>query len=116
MEKAAAVGRELESVVLGTGVDSPRCGQQPGPGVIPEAENFFAELICRDPQLFSQRADGIVFVVQVIAQQQQFPLLGAEQEYQPHHDREGRFVENLFIHAGQQLAAVVLVGLVERLD
>ena len=66
--------------------------------------------------MLPQRADGVVLVVQVVAQEQQFPLLGAEQEHQPHHDREGRLVENLLVHVGQELPPVVLVGLVERLD
>ena len=57
------------------------------------SEDFLAELVGRDPQLLPQRGDGVVLVVEFVAQQQQFPLLGAEQEHQPHHDREGGFVE-----------------------
>ena len=46
----------------------------------------------------------------------QLPLLGTEQEHQPHHDRQGRLVEHLFRHPGQQLPPEVLVGPVERMD
>ena len=116
VEEAAAVGRELEPVVLDTAVDGPERGQQPSPGVVAQAKDFLAELVGRDTQLLPQRADGVVLVVEFVAQEQQFPLLGAEQEHQPHHDGEGRLVENLFVHVGQQLPPVVLVGLVERLD
>src|ERR1700734_1017625 len=51
MEQTAAIGRELEPVVFGPCVDRPERGQQAGPGVVPKAEDFFAELICRDSQL-----------------------------------------------------------------
>ena len=37
--------------------------------------------------------DGVVLVVELVAEQEQVPLLGAEQEHQPHHHRQGGFVQ-----------------------
>ena len=50
IEQAAAIRREFQPVVFGPSVNRPEGGEQPGPGVVAEAENFFAELIRRDPQ------------------------------------------------------------------
>ena len=65
-------------------------------------QDFLAEAGRRDPQLLPQRGDGVVLVVEFVAQQEQFPLLGAEQEHQPHHDRQGGFVEHVLGHALEQ--------------
>jgi len=35
--------------VLGPGEYRPEAREQPGPGIVPQAEDFFAELIRRDP-------------------------------------------------------------------
>ena len=56
-----------------------------------------------------------MLVVQGVAQEQEFPLLGAEQEHEPHHDRQGGFVKFGFLDF-REFPPVVLVGPVERLD
>ena len=97
-------------------VDRPEGRQQPAPGIVPALQHLLAEAGRRVPQLLPQGRDGVVLVVELVAQQQQFPLLGAEQEHQPHHDRQGGFVELGLGHARQQLPAAVLVRPVDRLD
>ena len=76
VEEAAAVGWELEAVMFHAAIDGPEGGQQAGPGVVAQAEDFFTVLICRGPQLLPQRADGVVLVPEIVAQEQEFPLLG----------------------------------------
>ena len=73
-------------------------------------------LVGRFLQLRHEGRDGVVLVVEWVAQEQQVPLLGREQEHQPHHDRQGGLVQVGLGDARQQLPAVVLVGPVERLD
>ena len=81
----------------------------PRPGVVTEAKDFFAELVGGGAQLFAQGADGVVLVVEVVAEQQEFPFLGAEQKHQAHHHGQGRFVQNPFAHVGKQLPSVFLI-------
>ena len=74
-------------------------------------------LVGQFPQLLADRGDGVVlFVHRERLAGDQFPFLGTEQEHQPHHDREGRLVQNFFLHAGQQFPAKVLIGPVERMN
>ena len=58
-------------------------------------EDFLAVLVGAFPSCSHERRDGVVLVVERVAEQQQSPLLGGEQEHQPHHHREGGFVERL---------------------
>ena len=59
---------------------------------------------------------GGLMSIEVVAQEQQFPLLSAEEEYQPHHDGEGSFVKFRLLDVAEQFPSVVLVRPVERLD
>ena len=79
--------------MLHAAVDRPEGREQPDPGIVPAFEHFLAVLVGRFLQLGHEGRDGVVLVVERVAQEQQFPLLGGEQEHQPHHDRQGGLVE-----------------------
>jgi hypothetical protein len=57
-----------------------------------------------------------MLVVERVAQEQQAPLLGREQEHQPHHDRQGGFIQVSLGDARQQFSPLVLIDLVEGSD
>ena len=117
IEETAAVGRNVNVVVLQAAVHRTERRQQPGPRIVAAFEQFFAVLVGQFPQLLADRGDGVVlFVDGERLAGDQFPLLGTEQEHQPHHHREGRLVQNFFPHPGQQFPAKVLIGPVERMD
>ena len=116
VEQFALVGGELEPLVLDAAVDRPEGRQQAAPRIVAAFQHLLAEVGRRDPQLLPQGRDGVVLVVKLVAQQQQIPLLGAEQEHQPHHDRQGGFVELVLGHALEQRPAAVPVRPVDRLD
>ena len=97
-------------------VDGPEGGQQAAPGVVPALEDLLAVLVGSLAELLAQGRDGVVLVVERVAEQEQVALLGAEQEDKPHHDGECGLVDLGLGHPGQELAAVVLVGAVEGAD
>ena len=106
VKEAAAVGREAEFVVLDAAVDGAEGGEQAAPGVVAAFEKFLPVTVGGLPELFPQGGDGVVLVVEVVAEQEQAFFLGAEEEDQPHHDREGGVVEVPFGSVGQKRAAV----------
>ena len=116
VEQGAAVGRQAQGLVPHAAVDGAEGREQPGPGVGAALEHLLAVPIGLLAQLGAERRDGVVGVADRIAQEQQAPLLGREQEDEPHHDREGRLVQPLLAEASKQLAPAVLVDAVERLD
>ena len=56
-----------------------------------------------------------MLIVNRFAKQQQFPLLGAEQNDQPHHDGEASLVKLRGRNVLQELAITVKVGPIQRL-
>ena len=60
IEEAAAVGGQLEPVVLDAAVDGPEGGEQPAPGIVPPLQDFLAVLVGGLPQLGLERGDGVV--------------------------------------------------------
>ena len=79
-------------------------------------QHLFAVLVGVLAQLLAQRGDGVVLVVERVAEQEQAALLGGEEEDEPHHHRERGLVELLLVCAGEQRSVAVLVHAVERLD
>jgi len=117
MEQVAAVGRDKGVVVRQPAEDGPERRQEPRPGVEPAFEQFLSVLVGQLPQLLADRGDGVVLLVdRERLARDQLPFLGAEEEHQPHHDRQGRLVEDFLPDPRQQLPAEVLVGPVERVD
>ena len=70
--------------------------------------------VSRFLQRLQQRGDGVIRVVQFVAEQQHPALLGGEQEDQAHHDRKRRLVQFALVDVMQQGAPVVLVQAVQR--
>ena len=102
--------------MLDAAVDRPEGREQPDPGIVPPLQDLLAVLVGRLLELGHEGRDGVVLVVERVAQEQQVPLLGREQEHQPHHDRQGGLVEFGLGHARQELPLFVLVDPVERPD
>ena len=102
--------------MLDAAVDRTEGGEEPDPGIVPPLQDLLALLVGRLLEPGHEGRDGVVLVVERVAQQQQVPLLGREQEHQPHHDREGGPVEFGLGHARQELPLFVLVDPVERPD
>ena len=104
----------MHIVVPDPTVNRPERCEQPGPGIVSAFEQFFAVLIGQFAQLLADGRDGIVeFEDGEGFAGDQFAFFSTEQEDQPHHDGEGRFVELLGGDVGQQGAAEVLIGPVE---
>ena len=60
---------------------------------MPPLQHFFAEALFVFEQPGAERGDSVVLVVDRLAEQEELPLLGAEQDDEPHHDGESGFVE-----------------------
>ena len=103
-------------VMLDTAVDGSKSSQEPAPGVMAMLQNLFAMLIGDSPQLIAKRGDRVVLVIHLRAEQEQSPLLGGEQENQPHHHGQRRFIKHGFRNVGQELTVAVPVCLIQRLD
>ena len=116
VEQFALVGGELEPVVLDAPVHRPEGRQQAAPRIVAALQHLLAEVGRRDPQLLPQGRDGVVLVVKLVAQQEQVSLLGAEQEHQPHHHRQGGFVQLVLGHPLEQRPAAVPVRPVDRVN
>ncbi len=84
-------------------------GQQARPRIPAALQN----LVRFGAQLHAQGRERVVGFVALVAQEQQAALFGGKQENQPHHHGQRGFVEFGFLHAAQQFAVAVLVGLVE---
>ena len=97
-------------------VDRPEGRQQPVPGVVPPFQNLLAMLVTSFLEPGHEGRDGIMLVVERVAQEQEAPLLGREQKNQPHHDRQGRFIKVGLGDARQQFSLLVPVDPVERAD
>ena len=116
IEQPPGVGQHLEPLVPHPAVDRPERRQQPDPGVVPPFQNLLAMLVGRFLEPGHESRDGIVLVVEWVAQEQEAPLLGREQKNQPHHDRQGRFIKVGLGDARQQFSLLVPVDPVERPD
>ena len=65
-----------ERLVLDAAEDGAEGGEQPRPGIVPAFQHFLADAGRRLRQLRAEGRDGVVLVVERIAEQQQLPLLG----------------------------------------
>ena len=111
------VGWQTHGLVLHAAIDGAECCQQATPRIKAGIQDFLDVLVRDLLKLIVQGGDGIeILVILAVGWKENFPLLGAHQKYQPHHDRQGGFIKLLFTHASQQLAVVVLVNLIKRLD
>ena len=113
VEQVPGVGKQLHPLVLDPAVDRPEGGEEPDPGIVPPLQDLLALLVGRLLEPGHEGRDGVVLVVERVAQQEQVPLLGREQEHEPHHDREGGPVEFGLGHARQELPLFVLVDPVD---
>ncbi len=117
VEQAAAVGRQIQAVVGDAGMDGAERGEQAAPGVEAALQHLFAVPVGGFAELGAQGGDGVVLVVEGIAQAQHAALLGGEEKHEAPHHGEGGFVEHGGLDVGaEELAAAVLVGAVDRLD
>ena len=105
VEQLAGIGQQLEPLVPHPAVDRPEGREQPHPGIVPPLQHLLAVLVGGFLELGHEGRDGVVLVVERVAQEQQAPLLGREQKHQPHHDRQGGFVQVGLGDARQQFAA-----------
>ncbi|HEV7522411.1 MAG TPA: hypothetical protein VGP89_15010 [Candidatus Angelobacter sp.] len=99
-----------------SGMNGAKGRQQPGPGIITALQNFFTVKVSYVLQLLTQGGDGIILVINRLAQVEQAALFCRKQKDQPHHDGKGGIIEALLVHALEQHAVRTLVKLVERLD
>ncbi len=102
--------------MLDAAIDGAEGSQQPAPGVVTALQYLFAVAVGHFLQLGAQGTDGVILVINRVAEQEQPALLRRQQEDEAHHDRQSRFIQLLFVHARQQLAATVLVGAVHGLN
>ena len=117
IEQRAAVGRHAAGLGAGCRRARPGRWRAGGPGIDAAFQHFFAVLVGHFLQLLPQGGDGVVLVVERLAEKQQAALLGGEEEHQPHHDGEGGFVElRLGLTPASRLRLLVLVERVEGLD
>jgi hypothetical protein len=79
--------------------------QEPRPGVVASLEHLAPVRVGDGLELLAQRRHGVVLVEDRVAQQEQAPLLGREQEHQPHHHGDGGLVELRLVDADEQRAA-----------
>ena len=115
IEQVAAVGRECSEIVLDSAVDRSEGRQQPGERRSWRAENFFAEAISRLRQRsWCSGGDRIVFPVDRIGHGQQIALFREEQKDQPHHQKQGGFVNIFFRDSRQEGAVAFAICPVER--
>jgi hypothetical protein len=96
--------------VADAAVDGPERGEQTAPGVDAVLEHLLAVLIRGLAELGGEGRDGVVLVVERVAQQEQAALLGREEEDQPHHHGHRRLVEARLRDAPQQGTSLVAVG------
>ena len=120
IEQGPAVGRHQQILVLETAMHGAEGGQQPRPGIGATFQHLLPGTVRNLLQLFLQGGDGVVVVVQRLAEMEQAALFGGEEENQPHHDGQGGVVLVGGVDAFEQGPAAVLVqgieGLHQHLD
>jgi len=107
VKQFAPVGGEFEPWVLDTPEHCTKGRQQAAPRIVAAFQHLLAKVVRRDSQLLPQGRNGVVLVIKLVAQQEQVSLLGAEQEHQPHHHREGGIVQLVLGHSLEQSTTAV---------
>ena len=116
IEKTAAVGRDIESLMLDAAVHHAECSQQTHKRIMPAFEQFFALPVRRFAEAFPEPQHAVVGLKEFIVRKQYSTLFGAEEKYQPHHERECRVVEALFIVSRKKFPVSVAVNAVHGLN
>jgi hypothetical protein len=114
IEQGATVGGESQTVVADPAVDGAECREQPTPGVDAMLQHLFAMLVRGLAKVCPEGRDGVVLVVEQVAEQEQTTLLCREEENEPHHHCDGCLVEAGLPDAAKKRAPMVTVGSVER--
>ena len=101
--------------MLNAAIDHAKDCQQATPGIVPPLQHLFTVLIGLFAQSGLQRGDGVILVIERLAQQQHIALLRRHQEDQAHHHRQRCFVEFRLTQVAQQRAIAVLIHAIKRL-
>ena len=95
------------SLMLHPSINCSEGREEPDPRIMPTFQYLLSVLVSRFLELRNEGRDGVMLVKEWVAQQQQAPLLGREQEHQPHHDCECGPVEFGLGDARQQFPALL---------
>ena len=99
--------------MLDAAMHSAESGEQSRPSIVAAFQHLFTVAVGALLQLFLQGGDGVIVVIERIAEVKQVAFFGGKQENQPHHDGERAVIEGGLVHALQQRAMAFLVEGIE---
>jgi hypothetical protein len=113
IEERAAVSGQAHGIVLHAAMDGAEGGEKAAPGIRATLQHLLTALVGDFPQLLAQGGDGVVAVVEGLAEPQEAFFFRTEEEHEPHHDGEGGIVDLRLLQACEKGAVGLDVEPVE---